>query len=298
MATQKLDQVISLAKRRGFVFQAGEIYGGSRSAWDYGPLGVELKENIKRQWWQAMVTGRDDVRGVHHQLGLAVIEDQEIDALEETLEFVTRNLDPEVHRVSDREGRSVAELIDHGVLVERVGVGEQVHRRGGFLRLGHGGLPGFEHIESDRERFAVVHVLHVFARPTKGLAVGEFDPLKVDVPLLEEIEVFDGEVVSHDGDHADRGKETGSDGGVGGGTAEQVLLRGFLRFDIVDGDGTGDEDAHEERMEWWNNGVVGIRGGETSRRGHKQRYPGLARSLIRSRHVLPRLRRGRGGVPA
>lgn len=64
MANQKLDQVISLAKRRGFVFQAGEIYGGSRSAWDYGPLGVELKENIKRQWWQSMVSGREDVVGL------------------------------------------------------------------------------------------------------------------------------------------------------------------------------------------------------------------------------------------
>ena len=64
MATSKLDAVISLAKRRGFVFQAGEIYGGSRSAWDYGPLGVELKENIKRQWWQSMVSGRDDVVGL------------------------------------------------------------------------------------------------------------------------------------------------------------------------------------------------------------------------------------------
>jgi glycyl-tRNA synthetase len=64
MATSKLDQVISLAKRRGFVFQAGEIYGGSRSAWDYGPLGVELKENIKRQWWQSMVAGREDVVGL------------------------------------------------------------------------------------------------------------------------------------------------------------------------------------------------------------------------------------------
>lgn len=64
MATNKLDQVISLAKRRGFVFQAGEIYGGSRSAWDYGPLGVELKENIKRQWWRAMVTSREDVVGL------------------------------------------------------------------------------------------------------------------------------------------------------------------------------------------------------------------------------------------
>ena len=59
-----LDRVINLAKRRGFVFPCGEIYGGTRSAWDYGPLGVELKENIKRQWWQYMVRSRDDVVGL------------------------------------------------------------------------------------------------------------------------------------------------------------------------------------------------------------------------------------------
>ncbi|MCA5894917.1 glycine--tRNA ligase [Isoptericola sp. NEAU-Y5] len=59
----KLDAVVSLAKRRGFVFQSGEIYGGTRSAWDYGPLGTELKENIKRQWWKAM-TRRDDIVGL------------------------------------------------------------------------------------------------------------------------------------------------------------------------------------------------------------------------------------------
>ena len=65
MATpSRLDNVVSLAKRRGFVFQSGEIYGGSRSAWDYGPLGVELKENIKRQWWHAMVTRREDIVGL------------------------------------------------------------------------------------------------------------------------------------------------------------------------------------------------------------------------------------------
>jgi glycyl-tRNA synthetase len=63
-ATNRLDSVISLAKRRGFVFQAGEIYGGSRSAWDYGPLGVELKENIKRQWWRTMVSSREDIVGL------------------------------------------------------------------------------------------------------------------------------------------------------------------------------------------------------------------------------------------
>ncbi len=60
----RLDQVISLAKRRGFVFQSGEIYGGSRSAWDYGPLGTELKENIRKQWWQHFVRGRADMVGL------------------------------------------------------------------------------------------------------------------------------------------------------------------------------------------------------------------------------------------
>lgn len=53
-----------MAKRRGFVFPAGEIYGGTRSAWDYGPLGVALKDNIKREWWRTMVVTRDDVVGV------------------------------------------------------------------------------------------------------------------------------------------------------------------------------------------------------------------------------------------
>ncbi len=59
-----LDNVVSLCKRRGFVYPCGEIYGGTRSAWDYGPLGVELKENIKRQWWRSMVTAREDIVGL------------------------------------------------------------------------------------------------------------------------------------------------------------------------------------------------------------------------------------------
>ncbi len=60
----RLENVISLTKRRGFVYPCGEIYGGTRAAWDYGPYGVELKENIKRQWWRAVVQGRDDVVGL------------------------------------------------------------------------------------------------------------------------------------------------------------------------------------------------------------------------------------------
>ncbi len=65
MAVQSnVDAVVNLAKRRGLVFPCGEIYGGTRSAWDYGPLGIELKNNIKDQWWRTMVTSRDDVVGL------------------------------------------------------------------------------------------------------------------------------------------------------------------------------------------------------------------------------------------
>ncbi len=60
----KIDAIVSLAKRRGFVYASGEIYGGTKSAWDYGPLGVELKDNIKRQWWNYMVRSREDVVGL------------------------------------------------------------------------------------------------------------------------------------------------------------------------------------------------------------------------------------------
>jgi glycyl-tRNA synthetase len=64
MPADRNDAVVSLCKRRGFVYPSSEIYGGSRSAWDYGPLGVELKENVRRQWWKAMVTRREDVVGL------------------------------------------------------------------------------------------------------------------------------------------------------------------------------------------------------------------------------------------
>jgi glycyl-tRNA synthetase len=64
MPADLVETVVSLCKRRGFVYPCGEIYGGTRSAWDYGPLGVELKENIKREWWRAMVQRREDVVGI------------------------------------------------------------------------------------------------------------------------------------------------------------------------------------------------------------------------------------------
>ncbi len=59
-----MDKVVSLAKRRGFVFPSSEIYGGINACWDYGPLGVRLKNNVKRAWWKAMTQMRDDIEGL------------------------------------------------------------------------------------------------------------------------------------------------------------------------------------------------------------------------------------------
>ena len=59
-----IETIASLAKRRGFAFQSSDIYGGLGSVWDYGPLGVELKNNIKRAWWRSVVYERDDMVGL------------------------------------------------------------------------------------------------------------------------------------------------------------------------------------------------------------------------------------------
>lgn len=63
-ADQKMQAIVSLCRRRAFIFQSSEIYGGLNGCWDYGPLGVELKRNIKEAWWRDMVTSREDVVGV------------------------------------------------------------------------------------------------------------------------------------------------------------------------------------------------------------------------------------------
>ena len=71
LRSDRLDAIVNLSKRRGFVYPSSEIYGGLRAAWDYGPLGVELKNNIKRQWWRSVVQEREDVVGLDSSVILA-----------------------------------------------------------------------------------------------------------------------------------------------------------------------------------------------------------------------------------
>jgi glycyl-tRNA synthetase len=69
--SDRMETIVSLSKRRGIVYPSSEIYGGLRAAWDYGPLGVEIKNNIKRQWWRSVVQARDDVVGIDSSVILA-----------------------------------------------------------------------------------------------------------------------------------------------------------------------------------------------------------------------------------
>ena len=64
MPAKNIDELIALCKRRGFIFQSSEVYGGTQGLYDYGPLGVELKNNIKNSWWKSVVYERDDVEGL------------------------------------------------------------------------------------------------------------------------------------------------------------------------------------------------------------------------------------------
>jgi glycyl-tRNA synthetase len=59
-----MEKIVSLCKRRGFIYQGSEIYGGLAGTWDYGPMGVELKNNIKQLWWRTFVQNRDDMYGM------------------------------------------------------------------------------------------------------------------------------------------------------------------------------------------------------------------------------------------
>jgi glycyl-tRNA synthetase len=69
--SDRLDEIVSLSKRRGIVYPSSEIYGGLRASWDYGPLGVEMKNNIKREWWRSVVQEREDIVGIDSSVILA-----------------------------------------------------------------------------------------------------------------------------------------------------------------------------------------------------------------------------------
>ena len=122
-AVAELDVIVSLAKRRGFIFPSSEIYGGINAVWDYGPLGVELKNNVKRAWWRAMVQERDDIVGLDAGILMAprvwVTSGHVASFTDPLVECRTDHQRFRLDELPGTEGLSVTELADPAV-VERL----------------------------------------------------------------------------------------------------------------------------------------------------------------------------------
>lgn len=118
---QTMEKIVSLCKRRGFVFQGSEIYGGLRGTWDYGPLGVALVNNIKREWWKMFVSEREDMYGVNADILMnpkvweasghtgAGFADPMVEDLENQKRYRADHL-LEEHGIADAESLSVEEM--------------------------------------------------------------------------------------------------------------------------------------------------------------------------------------------
>jgi glycyl-tRNA synthetase len=124
-ALGNLETLVSLAKRRGFVFPSSEIYGGINAVWDYGPLGVELKNNVKRAWWRAMVQERDDIVGLDAGILMAPqvwVTSGHVESFTDPLvECRTDHLRFRLDELPGTEGLSMTDLRDPGI-VERLGL--------------------------------------------------------------------------------------------------------------------------------------------------------------------------------
>ena len=113
----RMEKIVSLCKRRGFIFQSSEIYGGINGFWDYGPLGAELKRNVKDYWWRSLTQSRDDVVGLEATIIMhpkiweasghtATFSDPMVDCLLSKKRYRADQIDPIENRSDDRDQRS------------------------------------------------------------------------------------------------------------------------------------------------------------------------------------------------
>jgi glycyl-tRNA synthetase len=129
----KLDDIVSLCKRRGFIFQSSEIYGGLASCYDYGPLGVELKNNVKKCWWKQVVQMRDDVVGIDCSILMHPLvwkasghADQFADLVAECKKCNTRT---RVDHLKDKQNESAEEHTEHIALAAAVAGAQDLSRK-------------------------------------------------------------------------------------------------------------------------------------------------------------------------
>lgn len=208
---------------------------------------AELDDDVAGSLLQEALAGENEVGGSGELPRLAFVDDEEVDLPEDIVQPIAGDVDPEVHRVGDDEGRGCCGMPGgkllhdlHLVLGRHVG---QDHDRAAAQGFRDSDLPVLEDIDGDLVGGAVVHVLVVLSGPGEGGAFGAFDAFEADAVALEHVEVLGGEVMADDADQMDRAAGVGGGkGGVGGGSAEEVLRFGVRGFHVVDGDGADDED--------------------------------------------------------
>ncbi|HRP02949.1 MAG TPA: glycine--tRNA ligase [Candidatus Kapabacteria bacterium] len=121
----KLDNIISLAKRRGFVFQSSEIYGGLNGCWDFGPLGVELLNNLKSSWWKSM-TYRDDIEGVDASI---LMHPRTWDASGHTKQFSDPMIDNKTSKSRHRADNLIEDYIDKLLKKNKTKEAEEISKK-------------------------------------------------------------------------------------------------------------------------------------------------------------------------
>ncbi|MBN2018783.1 MAG: glycine--tRNA ligase [Sedimentisphaerales bacterium] len=129
----KLEDIVSLCKRRGFIFQSSEIYGGLASCYDYGPLGVELKNNVKKAWWKSVVQMRDDVVGIDCSILMHPLvwkasghADQFADLIAECKKCNTRT---RIDHLKDKPNESAEEHTEHIALAAAAAGAQDLSRK-------------------------------------------------------------------------------------------------------------------------------------------------------------------------
>src|SRR5258708_37879502 len=131
-----MEKIVSLCKRRGFVFQSSEIYGGINGFWDYGPLGAELKRNVKELWWHAMTRQREDVAGLEATIimspkiweasgHVATFSDPMCDCLLTKKRFRADQIEPQSGIVYNFAGAADVSWVDEFVAKEGEGVDQK-----------------------------------------------------------------------------------------------------------------------------------------------------------------------------
>ncbi len=119
-----LKTIVSLSKRRGFIFQSSEIYGGLNGCWDFGPLGVELLQNLKNHWWKSM-TYRDDIVGVDASI---LMHPRTWDASGHTKQFSDPMIDNKVSKARFRADNLIEEHIDKLIKKNKINEADEIKK--------------------------------------------------------------------------------------------------------------------------------------------------------------------------